>query len=197
MGLFDIEGFGQSSSTPLKLKPPKGEIFQENAFDRTVVEDVSPLVKMDVINSRYNLGGLLRQLGHNLESSNLYCPFHPDELTGKPSAKYHADTDLLYCFSEHKMYSAYHALKLLYGIDTNKVFQDIWSKMTTQERAEVLDKRGEVAPSLQKQQSTWEFYKTNVLDQFKARKVDYRQYKNALYKVLMVMKDTKEAVGKT
>lgn len=189
MGLFDVEGFGERPEIQLNLKPPKKEVFQENAFDRTIVEDVSPLVKMKVINSRYNLGGLLRQLGHNIDASNLYCPFHPDEATGKPSAKYHPDTDLLYCFSEHKMYSAYHALKLLYGIDTNRVFQDIWSKLSIQERQAFLDSNGQQLPSIQKHQSQWEFYKTQVLDKFKNNQVNFRQYKNALYKVLMSLRD--------
>lgn len=188
MGLFDVDGFGESEKLE-PLKEPEKEVFQENAFESSLVDDVNPLVKVEVINKKFNMGKLLRNLGYEIDYGNIYCPFHDDEATGKPSAKYHGDTDKLYCFSENKMYSAYHALKLLYGQDINEIFHNIWIQMDELERAEVLsryDSNVNVKIS-NKEKSTWDIYREKVLDKFKFGEVNYRQYKNALYKVLMIV----------
>lgn len=54
----------------------------------------------------------------NTESKTLYCPFHDDKTSGKPSAQIYKDTDgitRLYCFSENKQYSTYDYIKLILG----------------------------------------------------------------------------------
>ena len=192
MGLFDVDGFGEPTQVePLKLKEPSTPIFKENSLDRSLVDKINPLIKVDVINKRYNLGKLLKGLGIDTSGSNMYCPFHPDEMTGKPSAKYHADTDTVYCFSENKSYSAYHAIKLLYGIDVNKVFMDIWSSMSLEERHDIMDKYEENNKELIAVPSEWDKYKKLVLDKFRTHEVNYRQYKNALYKVFMILNKSK------
>ena len=186
MGLFDVDGFGESK----KQETPKVDTtpsFQSNDFDRSIVDKINPLVKVEVINRHFNLGRLLRNLGIDTSRSNIYCPFHPDEATGKESAKYHEDTDLLYCFSESKMYSAYHAVKILYGGDTEKIFRDIWAKMSESERHEVMDKFASEGPPPDSTPSMWDFYRDNVLKKFQEGVVNYTQYKNALYKVMSLL----------
>lgn len=188
MSLFDIDGFGESEKLE-PLKEPEKEVFQENAFEASLVDEVNPLVKVEVINKKFNMGKLLRNLGYEIDYGNIYCPFHDDESTGKPSAKYHSDTDKLYCFSENKMYSAYHALKILYGQDINEIFHSIWSQMSEIDRKEILskyDSNGNVKLS-DKEKSTWDIYREKVLDKFRTKEVNYKQYKNALYKVLMIV----------
>lgn len=189
MGLFDVDGFGEREELePVKIKK-KEDVFVENSFDRGITEDVPILLKIEVINSHYNMGSLLRKLGYFTGSSTMYCPFHNDSLTGKPSAKYHEDTDKLYCFSENKMYSAYHVIKILYGINPDKVFNDIWYKMSNLERNELLDKYSDESSKeiTTKEQSEWDKYNESVLSYFKNGKVTYTQYKNALFKVLDIL----------
>lgn len=195
MGLFDVDGFGDRKPLDdIQVKKDDDKEFQENSFEESLVNDVSPLVKVEVINKRFNLGKLLKNLGYRIEIGNIYCPFHDDEATGKPSAKYHEDTDLLYCFSENKMYSAYHALKFLYGKDVNDIFRSIWIQMTEMERKEILSRYdSEGNHKITKQEkSLWDVYQEKVLDMFKMGKVNYTQYKNALYKVLMIIKDSEK-----
>lgn len=198
MGLFDVDGFGEPEKIkPLEIKTDK-EVFVENSLDRSIVEKVNPLVKVEVINKRYNLGKLLTNLGIDISGSNMYCPFHPDEMTGKPSAKYHSDSDKVYCFSENKSYSAYHAIKLLYGLDIDKVFMDIWIGMPLEERHEVMDKYEDGSSDIISMPSEWDKYSNTVLRMFRDGKVNFRQHKNALYKVLMLVSksQTAEAVSK-
>lgn len=196
----DFEGFGgpverKSISSLEKLN--QEDTFEENSFDRSVVDEINPLVKVEVINKKYNLRALLTQLGYDTSGSNMYCPFHPDEMTGKPSAKYHEDTDRLYCFSESKSYSAYHAIKLLYGLDVDKVFKDIWSGMSLDERHDVMDKYEDGNTESMSLPSEWEKYKDLVLDKFRKNQVTFKQYKNALYKVLMLVGTEEKQVGET
>lgn len=197
MGLLDVDGFGESKPMERVVIKPE-QVFQENAFDSLTVDKVSSLVKYDVINKHYNLKKLLNDLGIQTEGSNIYCPFHPDEMTGKPSAKYHPDTDLLYCFSENKVYSAFHAIKLLYSIEVDKVFNDLWSKMSRVEKMEALDKhegseRGK--DSVTHVSKEWENYRDNVLSLFKQGRVTFRQYKNALHKVFVLLSQDKKQEG--
>jgi len=185
MGLVDVDGFGLSE---IKLQndivvKDKNK-FVENSFDKSITEEVSPLIKMKVINKYYNLGKILKDLGYNLNTSNMYCPFHPDSATGKESAKYYPDSDLLYCFSENKLYSAYHAIKLIYGLDVNQVFNDLWSKMSISERHFFMDSEGTKNTINTKEGMVWEKYKEPVLGKFKKSEVNFTQYKNALYKIL-------------
>ena len=196
MGLFDVDGFGDDSGVSSVVSGSVSEKskFSENAFDKSIVDNLSPLLKMEVINKNYNLGELLKNLGVDLSGSNIYCPFHADELTGKPSARYHPDTDLLFCFSESKMYSAYHAIKILYGVNTDKVFYDLWYKMPLDQRHSLMDKYDKnggtfSSSETDKKKSEWSKYNDSVLVHFRNRKVNFRQYKNALYKVLKLIQE--------
>lgn len=197
MGLFDVDGFGEPEKIkPLDIKSSE-EVFIENSLDRSIVEKINPLVKVEVINKRYNLGKLLTNLGIDISGSNMYCPFHPDEMTGKPSAKYHSDSDKVYCFSENKSYSAYHAIKLLYGLNVDKVFMDIWKDMPLEERHELMDKYEGGNTEIVTMPSEWDKYSNTVLRMFRDGKVSFRQHKNALYKVLMLINksQTSNAIG--
>lgn len=188
--MFDDSGFLGVKKEQEQLKVtsvPDDKVFKEESLDKSVTDKINPLVKVEVINKRYNLGKLLENMGINISGSNMYCPFHPDEATGKPSAKYHKDTDLVYCFSENKMYSAYHAIKLLYGLDVNKVFMDAWAGMSLEERHSIMEKYDEGDSRIISVPSEWDKYKELVLDKFKHKEVTYKQYKNALYKVLMIV----------
>lgn len=188
MGFFDVDGFGSKETLePIKTQSSS---FKENGFDRSIVDDINPLLKMEVINKHFNLGRLLRNLGMDTSSSNMYCPFHDDKSTGKPSAKYHENTDLLYCFSENKMYSAYHAIKFLYNKDTNKVFQKIWFSLSEEERHEYMDKYNE-SGKVVKDRSKWDDLRDSVLSKFSSGQVTFKQYKNALYKVFMIIREDK------
>lgn len=192
MGVFDVQGFRTPEVKAVESKPAESEQrFQSNDFDKTVT-GVNPLVQMEVINSRYNMGDLLRKLGYEIDRGNMYCPFHPDNLTGKPSARYHESDDKLWCFSEHRNYTAWHVLKILMGQDMNTLFRQIWSSMTAPERRAIIDKYGAgavqgSAREISEAQKKWDFYHARVLSQFARKLVSYKQYKNALYKVLEIV----------
>jgi hypothetical protein len=183
LGLIDVTGFGEEpKQEEFKISE---NAFKPNDFEDALVEKQSGLVKYEAINRKFNLGKLLMGLGYTISSQNMYCPFHADEITGKPSAKYHADTDILYCFSENKCYTAYHALKILYAKDMDKIFDIVWTSMSSAERQEILDK---VEPDknhivTKESQSEWEQYKTLLLN-FRDKNVNYTQFKNGLYKAL-------------
>lgn len=194
MGLFDVEGFGENKEVQEDKEDIKSS-FQENGFDKSIVEDVDPRVKMIVINQKFNLGKLLRNLGYDLDHGNIYCPFHMDKLTGKPSARYHEDSDLLYCFSENKIYSAFHALRYLYNKDTNEIFRQIWVKMSDIERKEILDRFEDGSLIEERIPKEWNKYRDEVLSYFKKGKVTYTQYKRALYKVFMIVDEDNEVKG--
>ena len=192
MGLFDVDGFGESQELEtIKVKESE-KVFKSNDFDKSITDDVSPLLKMEIINKNFHLGSLLKNLGIDISNGTMYCPFHDDKATGKPSAKYHENTDLLYCFSENKMYSAYHAIKFLYNKDVNKIFQKIWLSMSEVDRHEYMDKYN-VQGTTVKEKTKWDELSEKVLSKFKSGQVNYKQYKNALYKVLMIVKDDKSS----
>lgn len=182
--LLDVKGFSdgkENESDSFVIKSHTS--FKENSFSKGVMSDISPLVKMDVINHFFRLDSLLKNLGIEVGNGTMYCPFHDDEMGGKPSAKYHSDTDLLYCFSENKMYSAYHAVKFLYHQDVNRVFDKIWKTLPKSEKLKFLGNRDSDMGEI-KVDSQWDFYMTKVLGSFKRREVTFPQYKRALYKIL-------------
>lgn len=186
---MDVDGLGEATPINEDIKLLNtGEAFKPNELDSTITDKVSGLVKYEVINRKFNLGKLLRGYGCRIDGQTMYCPFHDDMFTGKPSAKYHPDTDLLYCFSESKMYTAYHALKILYNQDMNKVFNDVWYSMSKAERQEVLDNFSDEDTSglTEARSSLWDKYMP-MLDNFKFGKINYHQLKNGLYKVLFMM----------
>ena len=185
MSLVNVQGFGESK--PIEdIKIDDTKVFKVHDFDKTILDKKSGLVKFEAINRKFNLGKLLKGYGLNIDQQTMYCPFHDDHLTGKPSAKYHSDTDKLYCFSESKMYTAYHALKILYNQDMEKIFSQVWTSMSTAERQEILDKYSEDGEVSKESQSVWDKYKP-LLENFKNQRIDYRQFKNGLYKVFMMM----------
>lgn len=207
MGLFDVDGIGFKNKNKEKAKnknsfdigvdiskvdnslvtTTKGK--DSSDFDKTLVGEINPLVKVDVINHYFKLSDLLREYGCYIDGSTMYCPFHDDDITGKPSAKYHSDTDLLYCFSENKVYSSYHALKILFGKDVNLIFKKIWSTLSKEERLSYIGKHDEKVKDVVVEDAGWEYYNKNVLSTFKVGKVSYEQYKNALYKVLSLIQE--------
>ena len=196
---MDVEGFGGSIQVGDMDIKADDKAFKENSFDGLVVDKVDPLVRYEVINSTYRLKDILEGLGLWTGGSNMFCPFHPDALTGKPSAKYHEDSDLLYCFSENKIYSAYHAIKLLYNSDVDKVFNNIWGKMSKEDKMAVLSKHGSLnaSPVASYIPSSWETYSKSVLSYFEGGRVNFKQYKNALFKVysLVYTEEEKKAEG--
>ena len=206
MGLFDVDGIGFSKSKSSDKKENSFDMGVDiskvdnslviqntssvnNDFDKTLVGDINPLVKVDVINHYFKLSDLLREYGCYIDGSTMYCPFHDDDITGKPSAKYHSDTDLLYCFSENKVYSSYHALKILFGKDVNLIFKKIWSTLSKEERLSYIGKHDEKVKDVVVEDTGWDYYNKNVLSTFKVGKVSYEQYKNALYKVLSLIQE--------
>lgn len=203
MGLFDVDGIGfkekknkqKDNSFNMDVSLTENTLSVPNTtskasdFDKTLVGDINPLVKVDVINSHFKLSDLLREYGCYIDGSTMYCPFHDDDITGKPSAKYHSDTDLLYCFSENRVYSAYHALKILFGKDVNFIFKKIWSSLSREERLSYIGKYDEKAKDIVIEDTGWNYYNKNILSAFKLGKVTYEQYKNALYKVLSLVQE--------
>lgn len=205
MGLFDVDGIGfknnkekikkeNSFNMGLDISEVDNSLVKTNKtsgsdFDKTLVGEINPLVKVDVINSHFKLSDLLREYGCYIDGSTMYCPFHDDDITGKPSAKYHSDTDLLYCFSENRVYSAYHALKILFGKDVNFIFKKIWSRLSKEDRLSYLGKYDEKVKDIVVEDTGWDFYNKNILSAFKSGKVSYEQYKNALYKVLSLVQE--------
>lgn len=195
MGLFDSDGFGNSKSVKnkntftmsgvdLKSNNINQNVKSNSDFDKTLVGKINPLVKLDVINDNYSLEKMLRNYGCYRDGSTMYCPFHDDDVTGKPSAKFHHDTDTLYCFSENKVYTAYHALKILYGQNVNTIFNRIWKTLTKEERLYYIGKYDEGNSAVVVSDSDWEYYDKNILSRFKNGSVSFIQYKNALYHVL-------------
>lgn len=188
MGLFDDSGFGHVEEKQVSLQSNE----TTSDFDRTLVMTVSPLLKMAVINKEYNLKDLLERAGIEVNTEcNMYCPFHMDSLTGKKSAKYHSSSDKLYCFSESKIFSAYHALKLIYGYNTNRIFMTIWSKMSKGERLNYLQEYdpSHIDANLKEEESLLSTLCSQVLVRFQREQVTFTQYKKALYKVLIKVEE--------
>lgn len=185
--ILDLEGFGTFSQ--ISLDDPAVESSHNLDFSRAIVQKPSPLIMFEVINKRFSLKKLLINYGVDLTHSVIYCPFHNDRLTGKPSAKYHDDTDRLYCFSESKSYTAYHALKILYNYDMSQIFNDIWKGFSLSERDEILN-RHDLTPQTDCS-NVISRHSTN-LKAFSQGRVTYTQMKNGLYRLfLMSYSETK------
>lgn len=72
-----------------------------------------PKLEMFLVNSYYSLSEFL-----DLNTMGaIFCPFHDDRSGGKPSAKFYIDDDdgieKIWCFSERKMFYAWHYIKLI------------------------------------------------------------------------------------
>ncbi len=148
------------------------------------------LLMFKVINRHYSLKKLLDDLGWDMWGSSIYCPFHEDKLTGKPSAKYFPDSDSLYCFSEGKSFTAYHALKVFYNKNMKKVFEECWNKLDSSDKERLIREHGEGVNIGSKDfiPDYWKRCKI-ILGKFKLKEITFRQHKNALYKIFRTMYD--------
>jgi len=184
MGI-NFTSFGNPESIEKLNIASKENAIRVKEFDSTKEARISGLVKFEVINKKFSMYKLLKDAGCNPDLQVFYCPFHDDEATGKPSAKYHSDNDTLYCFSESKVYSAYHALKLLYNQDMNKLFHSIWSTMSVDEKNEYLDSNDAIAYSEEDVLNPiWTKYEP-ALQMFSENKITYSQMKNGIYNIML------------
>jgi hypothetical protein len=187
---IDIPGIDDKQSIPVSN-------IQNFDFDDKTIKDYHFLIKFHAINIYFsennkNMEKLLNDLGITTRGSNMYCPFHNDEETGKPSAKYHPDSDMVYCFSESKVYTAYHALKELYGMDMKKIFEEAWRNIPDHEKEELIRKYGD-EDNIDKREFIDPIWKSlpHVINQFMMGNVDLRKHKNALYKVMTMISESK------
>ncbi len=174
MRTFDFDTVNVASDNLALKEKSKSDVFDI---------DFNPILMYNVINSKHSLKKLLLSLGIDFMGANIYCPFHPDEMTGKPSAKYHENDDTLYCFSEQKKYTSYHVLKLLYSMDIKKEFLKLWADLSDSERDNFLrefDPEGVDSGKFINPE-----WKRSVIvrGMFREGKVNFRQHKNALYKI--------------
>lgn len=74
-----------------------------------------------IINHYIKMTDLFDKLGIEYsEHSNMFCPFHENVST--PAAHYHTDSNLLWCYSEQRMYGSWNVLKIFYpNVNTNKL----------------------------------------------------------------------------
>ena len=185
---YDFDFLDKEEVEDKGVEIEKGEGKKEEDYDFEGVRDFDPLFVFHVINKNYSLRELMENLGIEVGSSNMFCPFHPDSLTGKPSAKYFENDDSLYCFSENKMYSAYHALKDLYGMDMKKVFYKAWKGMDETEREGMMREFGGERSGNDKEfvSPVWRQCRI-IMGKFRKGEVSFKQHKNALYKVMTMM----------
>ncbi len=147
-----------------------------------------------VINEHFSMKQLLTDYGVDFSGANIYCPFHDDALTGKPSAKYHDSDDAIFCFSEQKKFTAYNALKDLYRVDLKKEFYRIWADLSDNDREKFMSKYSSGSGNLSFIPSLWK-RSVVVLGMFRQSKVSFRQHKNALFKVATMIYDDRIGAG--
>lgn len=73
------------------------------------------------INSKFSMKAALENIGVKV-STNMFCPFHDDIIGGHKSAKYHADTDSIFCFSCHRSFYTYDVLVDLCNISVSDLY---------------------------------------------------------------------------
>jgi hypothetical protein len=181
--------FDFDDGKPIEVKT----IDEVGTYDfKNVKSDYPFLVKFAAINKHFSLKQLLIDFGLEVSRTNMFCPFHDDEYTGKPSARYHPDTDLLYCFSESKMYYPYHALKDLHGANINEKFLEAWGAISQAEKEEILDKYGEGEGKVIDREEflnpIWRNLKF-VSGKFRQGDATFKQHRNAVYKILKMIYD--------
>jgi hypothetical protein len=191
MKTYDFEGSIVDNPAEKAYTNNENSAVNSNSYDfNNINTGFNPLVIYNAINKYYSMKKLLQDLELYWGQSSMYCPFHDDELTGKPSARYHEDSDSLYCFSEHKVYTAYHVLKLLYKDDIRIRFREAWANLSEQEREEILrefeDSEARDSDISKYVHPVWSGLRF-VLEKFKTGEVNFRQHKNALRKVLKMM----------
>jgi hypothetical protein len=194
MKTYDFELDDEEKKTLTESVPSNIETFD---FKENMIEDFTFLVKFYAVNRYYskegcNMEKLLNDLGFQTRGSNMYCPFHHDELNGKPSAKYHPETDTVYCFSESKVFTAFHVLKDLYGISVDKFFRDVWNRLSDVDKEDIIRKYGDESNVDRKEfiNPIWRSL-SQVTSQFRQGNVGFRQHKNALYKIMNMVYDSK------
>lgn len=104
--------------TEIKADPPDDEV--ERTYREMFLEVCrNPFLVKHIISKRFKIRELMEEDG--LET--VYCPFHDDKASGKPSIKIYEDEDeieRLYCFSENKQFTSYDYIKLVQGQDPLK-----------------------------------------------------------------------------
>jgi predicted Zn-dependent protease with MMP-like domain len=180
-----------------EYKKKSKEFISEDVVSENFLKDYPYQLKYHSVNRFFSVKGrdmetLLNDLGIETRGSNMYCPFHNDELGGKPSAKYHPESDTVYCFSESKLFTSYHVLKDLYGKDMGKVFKKVWNELSEEEKEELLGKYGEGVEVDSKENISpiWRGL-SNVLNQFRENNVEFNKHKNALYKIMKLIYEDK------
>ncbi len=162
--------------------------------DDNMFADFDGLFMYNVINYYYSLKQLLIDYGVKVRTANMFCPFHADKSTGKPSAKYFEKDDSLWCFSESKKYTAYHALKLLYNADMKERFSLAWSQIPLADREKLLRDYGNNSNSYKASRyvnSIWTQLKF-VWEKFSLGEVTFAQHKNALYKIFSIIAEEEQ-----
>lgn len=97
------------------------------------------------------------------EHSNMYCPFHDN--TVSPAAHYHTDSNLLWCYSEQRMYGSWDVLKQFYPeMNINKIAVGIAKKLG----------KSEIEKTLGELELDDNIPYEKALQQFKENKIDYK-----------------------
>lgn len=165
---------------------------KESEYDFDLGDQKNGLLMFAVINEFYSMKQLMEDVGVEVYRTNMYCPFHEDELGGKPSAKYHEDSDTLYCFSESKLYSAFHVIKHLYPKKSlNSMFQVAWSNLSEDAKRRLQVEYSGSGDMVEKDYypQIWRDYHF-VVEKFSQNQVNLRQHKNALHKLFLMIYDS-------
>lgn len=157
--------------------------IKDESFVGVDYKKYDPLLRFAAVNKFFRLRDILEGYGLELDFGNIFCPFHPDEAGGKKSARYHPNSDILYCYSEGKTYTAYHGLKLLYNYDMGKAFEVAWLRLDDSVKQKLImeystgsDLGNEIKDPI------WEKGKM-LMSFFQAGKIGLSQFKVALYKI--------------
>lgn len=186
MKTYDFENLEPEEEVKLDTN---NESNQEN-YDFEGVIDYDALFMYHIINKCYSMKSLLEEAGIDTSGTNMYCPFHDDVLTGKKSAKFFREDDSLYCFSENRVYTAYHALRYLYGANMKKVFLKAWGGLSDPEKEQLMHEYGGDSEVLKTDfiSPVWRQC-IIILGKFRKGEVTLHQHRNALYKVLKMIHD--------
>ena len=195
MAVVDRGGDGFFGSSPLVKKKEKIVNDSKEDFFSDFCSKFHPLLKYEAINRHFNLRRVLREQNIEVPQYNFFCPFHDDESTGKPSARYHENSDSIYCYSEQKHYTSYHALKLICGFDMEKVFVYAWENLSDADKEE-LQRKYDDTVSIGKKAETSTFTdpvfeegNKMFLVKFKEGRIDFSVYKSRLFKIFKRMYD--------
>ena len=102
------------------------------------------LFKIFVINYYGDLPKILQDLDIEIPHNNLiFCPMHDNYNT--PAAKIFKDSTgwHFYCFNEQKQFGTYDVYKQVYNLNMDYVFQQLWSKLSEEDKAHMFDLFGE------------------------------------------------------